>query len=208
MIAISKEAITKLPIIAWRRKVRVLRNKTEMRKASKEILKSGEKHLGFDIEATFCQGRRTRPALVQLATPKTVYLFCVNKLKFFKLEFLIGILQDDSILKTGHRIHTKVRELQRVQPFEPAGFVECATTLPREQFDFENPGLQDLTAHFLRGRLDKGAKMSNWAHSTLTREQINYAATHAWVAREIHVRALLAQSAAEQVEASGSSSDG
>ena len=37
-------------------------------------------------------------------------------------------------------------------------------------------------------RITKGTKTSNWAAHVLTAQQINYAATDAWVCRELCVR--------------------
>jgi ribonuclease D len=55
----------------------------------------------------------------------------------------------------------------------------------------KNTGLQALTAHFMAGRLakDKKDQMSNWDAVNLRPSQIKYAATYAWVSREVHIQA-------------------
>jgi len=43
-----------------------------------------------------------------------------------------------------------------------------------------------LAALLLGFRVSKGSQTSNWAQRTLTRTQIEYAATDAWVGRELY----------------------
>jgi ribonuclease D len=45
-----------------------------------------------------------------------------------------------------------------------------------------------MAANFLGFRIGKGAQRSNWGRSTLTRKQQIYAATDAWVSRDLYVR--------------------
>jgi hypothetical protein len=67
---------------------------------------------------------------------------------------------------------------------------------PAEQEEFmakrlrtRQTGLQALAARFLQGRISKRQCTSNWACKTLSQQQIRYAATDAWISREIHLRA-------------------
>ena len=46
----------------------------------------------------------------------------------------------------------------------------------------------NLAAIFLGFRIPKGARTSNWAAPRLTEAQVAYAATDAWVCREIYLR--------------------
>ena len=48
-------------------------------------------------------------------------------------------------------------------------------------------GVRSLAAMFLGFRIPKGTKTSNWSRSTLTPQQIAYAATDAWACRELYV---------------------
>ena len=47
-------------------------------------------------------------------------------------------------------------------------------------------GLRGLATMVLGFRVSKHAQTSNWAQATLTRAQIQYAATDAWVGRELY----------------------
>ncbi|MDH4189328.1 MAG: hypothetical protein OEW21_03860 [Betaproteobacteria bacterium] len=48
--------------------------------------------------------------------------------------------------------------------------------------------MRNLAGIFLGIRIPKGAKTTNWATPRLTRQQIDYAATDAWVCRELYRR--------------------
>jgi ribonuclease D len=48
--------------------------------------------------------------------------------------------------------------------------------------------LRNLAAIFLNIRIPKGSRTSNWAAERLTQQQITYAATDAWVCRELFLR--------------------
>ena len=49
-------------------------------------------------------------------------------------------------------------------------------------------GLRTLAAQLMGCRISKAAQCSNWAKKTLTPQQIRYAATDAWIGREIYLR--------------------
>ena len=51
----------------------------------------------------------------------------------------------------------------------------------------KNHGLRGLAAVFLGIRISKGAQTSNWSRDVLTRQQIQYAATDAWVGRKLYL---------------------
>ena len=57
-----------------------------------------------------------------------------------------------------------------------------------KQLKFRRSGLQALCGMVLGFNIDKGCQMSNWERSTLTPSQIKYAATDAWVSRELHIK--------------------
>ena len=75
-----------------------------------------------------------------------------------------------------------------MEDFQPAGFVEIADiTLA---LGYENRGLRALAALLMQGRISKAAQVSNWARKELDQRQIRYAATDAWVSRELYLRAV------------------
>lgn len=182
---ISKSEINDLPMISWEGPIKLLDTLEEMEQAAESLLK--ETHLGFDTETrpTFKKGDYFPPSLVQLATQHCVYLFRICKTETW--DPLIAIFESESILKTGVAIKDDVKELQAVVPFQAAGFFEV-TKLTTE-LGFENKGLRPLAGLLLNGRISKGAQVSNWAKEELDEKQIRYAATDAWISRELYIKA-------------------
>jgi hypothetical protein len=144
-----------MPLIWWKGTVKQLTTRDQMEAAVQEILDSNEKHLGFDTETkpVFRKGQPSNPpALIQLATSTTVYLFHVSKLPNHNFDALLPIFCDASILKTGIAIGNDVSDLQEVSFFHAAGFVD-STVITRDQLRIKNGGLRALTAYFLQGRI-------------------------------------------------------
>ncbi|MFP4156035.1 MAG: 3'-5' exonuclease [Opitutales bacterium] len=183
---ITKAEINELPMIAWEGPIEVLEDEASMSEAAGKLLE--ETHLGFDTETrpTFKKGQYYPPALIQLATAETVYLFRICKTK--TLAPLLPILQSETILKTGVAIQDDVKELRAMEEFEPGGFFEIANLT--SQLGYQNKGLRALAALLMQGRISKAAQVSNWARPELDRKQIRYAATDAWISREIYARAI------------------
>ncbi len=186
MRRISKAEINELPLIAWEGRVEVLDSIKEM-EAAAEIL-TEESHLGFDTETrpSFRKGEHYPPALVQFANADCVYLFRIHKTK--TLSPLRPVLESPDILKTGVAIADDVKELRAMEDFKAAGFLEISERTRR--LGYENRGLRALAALLMNGRISKAAQVTNWAREALDEKQIRYAATDAWISREIYLRAL------------------
>jgi len=190
---IAKDEISKLPLIAWEGPVKVLSTVPEMEAAVSKLLQQNVTHLGFDTESrpAFRKGSYYPPALIQLAAPDCVYLFRISTINH-KLEPLLPILESAAIIKTGVAIQEDVKELvnMKAPKFKPAGFLDI-TTVTKEKLKYMDTGLRPLTALFMSHRIAKGrVQTSNWAcESPLTLTQVKYAATDAWVGREVYIRA-------------------
>lgn len=186
---ISKAEINELPMIAWEGPIEVLNTLEEMEQAVEQL--RHETHLGFDTETrpTFKKGEYYPPALIQLGTADCVFLFRISKVK--TLDPLLPILESTTILKTGVAIKDDVKELRAMQAFEPGGFVEIADLTVK--LGYENRGLRPLAGLMLGGRISKAAQVSNWARAELDEKQIRYAATDAWISRELYRKAMAEQ---------------
>lgn len=183
---ISKAEINELPLIFWNGRIEVLDTAEAMNAAVSKL--QSEKHLGFDTETrpTFKKGEYYPPALIQLGTADCVYLFRISAIKSF--EPLLPLLESPDILKTGVGIKEDVKELRKMAEFTPAGFGEITELTTK--LGYENKGLRALAGLLLKGRISKAAQVSNWARQELDDKQIRYAATDAWVSREIYCKAL------------------
>jgi ribonuclease D len=185
-IKITKEEINALPLKAYEGPVTLVDKDRQMAQALGQLRK--EKVLGFDTESrpSFKRGQNYPASLIQLAGEDHVWLFQIQKLK--DLSGLWGILARRRPIKAGVAIADDIKKLQDIRNFKPAGFVEIADL--STQAGILNTGLRSLAGLLLKMRVSKRAQVSNWARSELTEVQIQYAATDAWVSRELylHVR--------------------
>jgi len=185
--SISKEAINDLPLICWEGPIEVIETQAAMERAAESLM--AKDFLGFDTETrpSFKKGQYFPPALIQLADETSVYLFRISKTKTF--EPLIPILESSTIIKAGVAIKDDIRALRKEDEFNPQGFVEITELTTK--LGYENRGLRALAGLLMNGRISKAAQVSNWAKETLEPKQVSYAATDAWVSRELYRRAVL-----------------
>jgi len=178
----TKDEIKAYPLRKYEGHVHIIRSKAELTGAVQQLEK--ETILGFDTETrpAYNKGESYLPALLQLAGKNNVFIF---QLKHLCLPpALLKILANSNIIKAGVSLDYDIRELKKRAQFKPAGFVELGKLA--KQVGIKNYGLRGLAAVLLGFRLSKTAKHSNWAKDTLTPEQIRYAATDAWVGREVY----------------------
>lgn len=180
---IGKDEIMALPLRAWDGDT-VLVNRPEQVAEAIAAL-SADPTLGFDTESrpAFRKGKYYPPSLVQLATASCVYIFQLSRMEF--PQELCDLLANPGIVKTGVAVRDDIKDLQRIRDFSEAGFIDLGVVA--QDLKLETHGLRNLAAKFLGFRISKSARCTNWANLRLTRQQIAYAATDAWVSREIYV---------------------
>jgi ribonuclease D len=183
-IRIEKDAIAALPLGQWEGKIVMVEHPEDVAPAVAKLMK--ERVLGFDTETkpNFKPGGNNFPSLVQLAGKDTVYLFRLDDCG--GIPGLFPIFRDAKILKVGVAVKDDVKNLKDRAPFRDAGFVEISDFTRKA--NIENTGLRALVAHYLGMRISKGAQVTNWAAKHLTPVQVTYAATDAWVSRELYVK--------------------
>lgn len=145
-----------------------------------------EKLLGFDTETkpSFRKGHKNKVSLIQLATGNLTCLFRINKIGM--PDELLALLADPAVLKTGVAVHDDIKYLKRIAKFEPGGFIDLQTLV--RDFGIQSSGLKKLTAIVLGFRISKRQQVTDWEADELTVAQKIYAATDAWVCREIYKR--------------------
>ena len=180
---LSKADINKLPIRKWEGQVCLIESEKQMDKAIGRLQK--EQVIGFDVETrpAFKKGVSYRPALIQLAGSDHVSLFQLTR--FSKYTALAKLLSDKKILKVGVGLLNDAQNLQTVFPFQLQTLLDLSEVTRRA--GIESYGLRSLTARFLGFRISKRAQCSNWENKSLRPFQITYAATDAWVSREIYL---------------------
>lgn len=185
---ISKDELKDLPLLRYEGEVRLVENETDLREA---ILHCSKSHtIGFDTETkpTFKKGQYNPVALVQLATKEVVYLIRLNKTGLTKE--LLDFFENHNIKKIGIGLRDDIKDLQKISPFEPCGFVDLNELA--EELELESIGARNFSGMFLKKRISKSQQVSNWENPQLTSGQITYAATDAWICLEIYERMLQA----------------
>ena len=146
-----------------------------------------QKILGFDTESrpVFSPGQHSNGvALLQLSGPKKAYLFRVQELGM--RASLCRLLSNKRIIKVGAAVFDDVRGLQRLHKFEAAGFVDLQKIA--WEYGIRDKSVKKLAANILGCRISKAQQLSNWEAQTLSPAQCNYAATDAWVCREMYLK--------------------
>lgn len=179
----SKEEINACPMRQWTGPVQVVRTPKDLVNAVDRL--AGHTLLGFDTETrpAYTVGESYLPSLLQLASDEEVFLFQLKPLGL--AQPLCDILADPAIIKAGVSLNDDIRALNKLSPFTAAGFIDLGR-MAREAA-IKNHGLRGMAAVLLGFRIAKGAQTSNWAREELTPQQIRYAATDAWVGRELYL---------------------
>lgn len=182
--AITKEQMASLPIRRYEGRVCVVATARDLEQAQEDI--GGERIIGFDTETrpSFAKGEFHLPCLVQVATARNVYLFQFRGIEVKPL--LTAMLEDERTVKVGVSLADDVRTLKQVFPFEHRNMLDLGMVARRH--GFRQTGVRNLAGIFLGCRIPKGASTSNWAAARLTPQQITYAATDAWICRELYLK--------------------
>ena len=181
---LRSEEINALPIVRYEGEVRLVRSAGELEEALGLLAR--EELLGFDTETrpSFRKGKVNQPALIQLAASDRIFLV---QLVFapFGAE-LAALLANENIMKVGVGIGDDMRELAKLYPFEGAGAVDLGELA--RSLNLPTQGLRNMAANLMGWRISKGPRCSNWSLSELSPRQIAYAATDAWIGRELYLK--------------------
>ena len=182
--SISREALSELPIRRYEGPVHVIAALADLQPALADILE--ESVVGFDTETrpAFKPGESYLPSIVQLATARAVYLLQAQQPDLF--DAMREILSSARIVKAGVSVQDDLRSLRKLFEFDEQSVVDLGNVARRH--GLKQTGVRNLAGIFLGVRIPKGAQTTNWAARRLTPQQITYAATDAWVCRELYLR--------------------
>ena len=99
---------------------------------------------------------------------------------------MLQLLSSDRVVKAGVAIRDDIRVLRQLRHFTPGGFVELQNIAP--EYGITDKSLRKLAAIVLSVRISKAQRLSNWEAKQLTPAQQLYAATDAWIGREIYLK--------------------
>ena len=187
-ISILPEEIEKMPLGAFPGKIHVI-DKTGIEFVKAVAYLRTQKVIGFDTETrpVFSPGQRhNHVALLQLSGGGQAYLFRVDRLGMRKL--ICSILSNPRIVKVGAAVHDDVRGLQYYQHFDAKAFVDLQKIA--YEWGIRDKSVKKLAANILGVRISKSQQLSNWEAEQLTAPQQMYAATDAWICREMYLKLL------------------
>lgn len=178
---ISNEDANILPLAMFEGDIVVI--DTIDQKEAEEYL-SKQKIIGFDTEsrAVFTKGVKDKISLVQLSGAEKAFLIRVNKTPLSK--GIVSVLQSSKVIKIGLAIKDDITRMRGVNKFTPRNFIDLQSIV--KNYGINELGLKKITAIVLKQRISKAQRLSNWNAATLTTAQLRYAATDAWVCREIY----------------------
>ncbi|MBF0359032.1 MAG: 3'-5' exonuclease domain-containing protein 2 [Magnetococcales bacterium] len=179
---LSKDQINSMPIRKWDGEINLIKSDNDVADAVARLQK--ESVLGFDTETkpVFRKGITHNPCILQLAGADFVTLFQLKLLQ--DLTPIAALLANDSVLKVGVGLDNDIEQLQPIMRFNPGGFIDVGNMARKA--NIPSRGLRSMAARFFGFRISKRAQCSNWEAKQLKNFQLLYAATDAWVSREIY----------------------
>lgn len=180
---ITKDELARLAVRRYEGSVCLVASSHDLDRARHEFRR--EQVVGLDTETppAFRKGEAHLPSLVQVATSRAVYLFPLKRLD--SADVLTELLENRAIAKAGIGLGHDFTKLKMRFPFEEKNVADLSAAARRH--GMEQTGVRNLAALFLGFRITKGQKTSNWGRAELTQNQILYAATDAWVCRELYL---------------------
>lgn len=151
-----------------------------------------QKVIGFDTETrpTFSPDQpRYSVSLLQLSGEDKSFLFRINKIGMHRR--LCNLLASDKVVKVGAAIHDDIRGLQKLHDFNPAAFVDLQKIV--WEWGIRDKAVKKMAAIILGIRISKTQQLSNWEAETLSESQCRYAATDAWVCREMYMKLMASE---------------
>jgi len=182
--AISREALASLPLSRYEGSVRLVTTAQDLAEAQADL--EGESAVGFDTETrpAFRKGESHLPSLAQVATARAVYLF---PLRYEHTHTAIArLLGAAHVVKAGVALANDMGSLRQVFTFTERNVLDLGHVARR--CGLAQTGVRNLAGLVLGVRVPKGARTSNWAAPRLSESQVAYAATDAWICRELLLR--------------------
>ena len=190
-ISVSPEEIGALELASFPGEITVVDTEGDAYYRALRYLRR-QKVLGFDTEPrpTFSPDQHSSgTALLQLSGSGKAFLFRLKTLGLPRP--LASILANPSITKVGAATLDDVRGLQKLCKFTPKGFVDLQNIV--WEYGIRDKSVKKMTAIILGGKISKAQQLSNWEAEHLSESQQKYAATDAWVCREMYLKLLHSQ---------------
>lgn len=186
-ISISPEEIDKLELVSFPGKIKVIDSVGLEFLSAVRYLKR-QKIIGFDTESrpSFSPDQpHYGVSLLQLSGAEKAFLFRI-KLMGGIPKPLRTVLSNENIIKVGAAVNDDVRGLEKHHDFPPRGFVDLQKIV--WEYGIKDKAVKKMAAIILGIKISKTQQLSNWEAETLSDAQKAYAATDAWVCREMYLK--------------------
>lgn len=181
---ITKEELAVLTHGKYQGEIVLINEIDQANKALKELLKCDVVGIDTESRPAFKKGQYFPVSLVQLAGKEKVYL--IRLLKTGPLPLLKQLLENENILKVGIAIHDDLKDLSKSLAHSANNIIDLNQFAQSK--GFKSIGAKKLSALVLNIRISKAQQVSNWENATLSQAQIDYAATDAWLCREVYLK--------------------
>lgn len=178
---ITKEELASLPLFRYEGPIHLIRTDEDLVRHIPDLRR--EKVVGFDTETrpSFRKGQNYLPTVIQMATADAAYIIQLARIEAVGL--INVILSSPDILKTGIALDQDLVKLKERFPFAERSILDLGRLAAKQKI--AKTGLRNLAGLLLGYRISKQAQVTNWAAAELTPAQIQYAATDAWISREL-----------------------
>lgn len=183
---ITPEEIEKMPLGSFPGQIHVI-DKTGIEYVRAAAYLLSQKVIGFDTETrpVFSPGQKHKHvALLQLSGPDKAFLFRTNLIGVKSM--VAAILSNPKVMKVGAAVHDDIRGLQYYNKFEAKNFVDLQKI--GWEWGIKEKSVRKMAAIILGCKVSKTQQLSNWEAEKLTDAQQMYAATDAWICREMYLK--------------------
>lgn len=190
-ISISPEEISALELAAFPGEIVLVDEEGEVLDKAIRYLRR-QRILGFDTETrpTFSPDQHSSgTALLQLSGGGKAFLFRLKKIGLPRP--LVAILANPSIIKVGAATRDDIIGLQKITKFSPKSFVDLQSIVC--EYGIRDKSVKKMTAIILGVKISKAQQLSNWEAEHLSESQQRYAATDAWVCREMYQKLMASE---------------
>lgn len=181
---ITNEEVNELPVGLFGGEIVVVDDEKKIRKACSYLRKQSV--IGFDTETrpSFSKGVTNKVSLLQLAAGEKAFLFRVNMIALERP--ILRLFETQKVLKIGAAIRDDIRGLQQLRRFTPKGFLDLQSIVG--EYGIAELSVRKMAAITLGVKVSKAQRLSNWEAPSLGDPQQRYAATDAWITREIYMK--------------------
>src|SRR5215510_9020390 len=161
----------------------------ELAKAANDL--RGEQVIGFDTETTGLDPHTSKLRLIQIATPRTGFIFDCFRLSRDQLKQVLDILAAPSPVKIAHNAKFDAKFLMRHCGARLGAVFDTylASNLASAGDENDRHSLEAVVNRYLDLPLDKAAQKSDWSRE-LSAYQLEYAARDAQVLLPLRERML------------------